>query len=393
MAVLTEPIEQIQFNNYEEVMNWAVDTSKNLVRVPIKKFLNNGSLFKDDEYLGDGDYLVRFNDKGFQSYCNLLGFRHDMLKMIESPNLTSNVLNDLISQDEIKNRFLGYDFVIDTKKRIIIGIVTDSYVGYSNKSFIEDIELLFDNNELNEKLSYKKAYAVNSELTIMFLSTILHGEVRGRGGEGTDKSEIGFSFKNSMVGSSSVNINFYLYRLACSNGMMVPAASSIKRIYHSGNAESFQNRIDYSFSEIYRKLDLLQKLLVDLDSIPFIPNNIANNRHLASQVFDIIPRTKQDITTAYGLFVKYPKGASEQLKKEIQIKHDTEIIKRIPGFYGGEDSSQIFNSTWRNNATMFDFLNVFTEHAKSESIKDKLEIEEKTGALADYIHKNAKKFN
>jgi hypothetical protein len=196
-----------------------------------------------------------------------------------------------------------------------------------------------------------------------------------------------------MVGTSSVNINFYLYRLACSNGMMIPAASSIKRIYHSGNAASFQNRIDYSFAEIYRKLDMLKKLLIDLDSIRFIPEKVANDRLLANRVFDIIPRTKQEMTTAYNLFLNYPKGASEQLKKEIQIEYDSKLISKIPDFYGGEDASRIFKSHWREDATMFDFLNVFTEYAKSESIKNKLEIEEKTGALADYIYKNAKKFN
>lgn len=394
MAIITEPIEQLQFNSYDAVMNWAVEKSDNLRRIPITKFLDhNRSLFADDEYFGDGDYLVRFNDVGFKSFCSLLGFQYEMLKMIEAPNLSSSVLNDLITQDNIKKRSNEYDFVIDTKKRIIIGVVTSSYVGYSNESFIKDIEQLFDRNKTNNELSFKNAYAVNSEITMSFISTKLHGEVRGRGGAGADKSEIGLSFKNSMVGTSSVNINFYLFRLACANGLMVPAASSVKRIYHSGNSENFQNRINISFNEIYRKLDMLRKLLFDLESISFNPGYIAANRSVSDMVFNVIPRTKQDIATAYNLFLRYPKGASEQLKKNMQVEYDTALIKKIPDFYGCENSDRVFQSHWRDSATMFDFLNVFTEFAKSESIKDKLEIEERTGALADYIYKNAKKFN
>jgi hypothetical protein len=40
----------------------------------------------------------------------------------------------------------------------------------------------------------------------------------------------------------------------------------------------------------------------------------------------------------------------------------------------------------------FDFINVFTEHAKSTPPALNLEIEERAGALANYIAHNARKF-
>jgi len=42
---------------------------------------------------------------------------------------------------------------------------------------------------------------------------------------------------------------------------------------------------------------------------------------------------------------------------------------------------------------MFDFLNVFTEYAKTCKPGRKIEIEEKAGTLAKYIADNAKKFD
>ena len=388
MAILTEQIEQVEFNNYNDLKKWAEVSSNNLIRIPVKDFLSKGACFYDDEYLGDGEYMVRFNEHGFQHFCSILGFRLEMLKMIETPNLTSKVLNDLILQDKVQSEFSNYDFVIDDSNGIVTGIVSSTYVGYSNNTFLKNIESLLDNKEL----AFKKGYAVNSTLNLIFNSTKTHGEINGRGGKGIDKTEIGLAFRNSMVGSCSVSINYHLFRLACSNGMMVPASESVKRIYHSGNVSNFQYRLNYSFSEISRKLDMLQKLLVELDGINFIPDSLANNRYIAKEIFDIIPGTKQAIGEKLNLFLSYPKGASEQLKREIQIKHDKELISKIPDFYGGEDSAKVFKSYWREQATMFDFLNVFTEYAKSQSIIKKLQIEERTGALADYIYKNAKKF-
>lgn len=389
MAILTEQIEQKEFKNYDALKQWAEVSSNSLIRVPISKFLSNSACFYDDEYLGDGDFMVRFNEHGFQHFCAILGFRLEMLKMIETPNLTSQVLNDLILQDKVKKEFSKYDFVIDNRNGVVIGIVSSTYVGYSNRTFLKDINLLLDKNDL----TFNKAYAVNTELNLIFNSLKIHGEIKGRGGEGIDKTEIGLAFRNSMVGSCAVSINYHLYRLACSNGMMVPVSEAVKKIYHSGNVDNFKNRLNYNFSEVYRKLDMLQKLLVELDGIGFIPESLANKRDLAKEIFEIIPGTKQAIGEAFNLFLGYPKGASEQLKREIQIKHDRDLISKIPDFYGGENSAKVFQSKWRNNATMFDFLNVFTEYAKSQPIAKKLQIEERTGALADYIYKNAKKFN
>jgi hypothetical protein len=68
------------------------------------------------------------------------------------------------------------------------------------------------------------------------------------------------------------------------------------------------------------------------------------------------------------------------------------LINCIPEHLGGEHSNKVFLSSMRDNATVFDFLNVFTEHAKNCKPAQKLDIEEKTGTLAKYISDNARKF-
>ncbi len=63
----------------------------------------------------------------------------------------------------------------------------------------------------------------------------------------------------------------------------------------------------------------------------------------------------------------------------------------IPEHFGCEYSNRVFKTKLRDGATAFDFINVFTEHAKAQQLSRKLDIEERAGTLAKYIANNAKK--
>ena len=59
--------------------------------------------------------------------------------------------------------------------------------------------------------------------------------------------------------------------------------------------------------------------------------------------------------------------------------------------YARKHSRRVFDAQWRDNASMFDFINIFTEYAKDLKPIKKIETEEKAGALADWIAKNKRK--
>ena len=59
----------------------------------------------------------------------------------------------------------------------------------------------------------------------------------------------------------------------------------------------------------------------------------------------------------------------------------------------GATSKTVFLVYMRDNASMFDFINIFTEYAKDLKPIKKIETEEKAGALADWIAKNKRKFD
>jgi hypothetical protein len=98
MPIHTEPIAEVNLQTPDAVVRWIQDTQGSLERVPLRGLLENGAIFRDDEYLGDGDVLLHFNQRGIAALCQRLGFKTAQLSSLETPSLASHVLNDLLAQ-------------------------------------------------------------------------------------------------------------------------------------------------------------------------------------------------------------------------------------------------------------------------------------------------------
>ena len=91
-------------------------------------------------------------------------------------------------------------------------------------------------------------------------------------------------------------------------------------------------------------------------------------------------------------FLGLPTNGSEAEKRRLKQQHDAALLGYIPDQYGGTHAKAMFQSPYRRNASLFDFLNVLTEYAKTRPPTPRLEIQTKTGALAKYIADNKRKF-
>lgn len=395
MAFIHEPIVEKSFEKLDEAMAWAEAEQKHLARVPIHGVLKHGGQFLDDEYFGDEHTAFRFNQSGIRSLCSMLGIRLDTLELLERQNLATDVLNDLLAQQSIQDKLATRELIIDESTTTILGIVSQSYVGYSNFQLLHDMQNLMQPKGKQVPMFpqdgdflFKGTYSINTQMSLRFTMKKKVGVVKGRGGEGTDETELGFQLKNSMVGDSSVNINFFLHRKMCANGLVSPAGSAVNRVFHSGKEENFSKRLENAFGEITRRVGQAGKMIEDLGSLEFNPELLARTDR-SEMIFDILQGSKGHIVDTYGI----PNTPREGNKRENSILREAEIIKRIPDAFGGELSGRVFRSGWRDNATMFDFINVFTEKAKELSPAKKIEIEEKAGILADWIAKNKRKFH
>ena len=394
MPFLCEPIVETRFKSLKDVDGWISGNEDRLERVSIRDWIERGARFFDDEYFGDEGRFLRFNQNGIRVLLQKLGLRFDTLQRVERPGLISELLNDLMSQQDIIERFEDHDFVVNARSDTVLGAVSKSYVFYSNQDFIQDIQDLLSGGQIAffpkdslGRFRYVNGFSVNTQLFLRFILRVESGRVTGPGGEGEDVTEIGIQFKNSMVGDAAVSIQYFVHRLLCANGLIVPAGASHARVFHSGKRRNFVKRLERSFREVERKIGSTATGVKSLMSMDFDPESLVRT-NLTPKVFDIIPGSRSRIMAEHRI----PKRQKTRMTRGEQTEYEASIIDHIPKTFAGKYASRVFNSPYRTNATMFDFINIFTEYAQTKAIHRQLEMEERAGVLADQIVKNKRKF-
>jgi len=246
---------------------------------------------------------------------------------------------------------------------------------------------LATNGASNGRLNFQAAFVVNTRLRLRVLKPVEHGLVTGRGGKDTDKSLVGLQVANSMVGDTAVSIQFFIERLLCANGLVAPVSHTENRVFHSGKEENFAKRLDARVHAVLSGAERAIDMLKELGGLLFDPDDLAKANY-ASEILEIMPDARADLkSVAKG--VRFPR---EMPTAERKWRRESMMIEAVPSKLAVGHSASVFQSGWRDNASMFDFINVFTEKAKELQISQHLESEERAGILANRIAKNKKKF-
>lgn len=205
------------------------------------------------------------------------------------------------------------------------------------------------------------------------------GIIRGRGGTDKDISRVGFQLSNSMVGTKSIKADFFVLRLICANGLVLPSTSHSGIVNHRGKPETFKKRLEENITPIFKNIKSSIKLIEEIGNIQYDVEKLVDEGG-AEKVYNIIQLNYWDS-------IKRGKLKGNDLRK-----FDIDKISQYPTLYGGDITKNIFGSYFRDNHSMFDFINVFTEHAKEKVGQARIDIERESGVLANWIFKNKKKF-
>ncbi|MBZ9623240.1 DUF932 domain-containing protein [Clostridium sp. FP2] len=370
-----EANEQV-FKSLQELKEYVIIEKATTEFVPIISLMKKKAKFVDDEYFGYDKKWFTFNEEGFKELCNKFNIPMNLIKGFCEDKLASSVLNDIFYNKDQKEVLYNHQFVIDNKSRRVVGIVSCSYIDYSNKDFLEDLEKA--NNNLFKDFKIQECFIVNTKLYLRLLSPkIISGYAKGSYYEGDDTSQVGLQFKNSMIGNSAVKIDYYIYRAICSNGLIVETFENKNKIFHSGKRESFIERLAQKLTPIMKDIKKLPKCLSDLVDIEYSPSALAN-LGVADYIYKIIPLDEYTYTKR------------NKVKSDQKIEFDKEFILDIPRIYAGVHSGKVFNSSYRNNQSMFDFINIFTEYAHCNELtrKQQINIEEKTGEFMKWVLDN-----
>jgi hypothetical protein len=176
MPFFVQPIVETQFASLKDVDGWLSGNEDRLERVSIADWIEKGARFFDDEYFGDDDRFLRFNQNGIRALARKLNLRPDTLQRVERPGLVSELLNDLVVQHDVMERFEDQEFVVNARSDTVLGSVSASYVFYSNQDFIQDIQDLLSGGQTAffakdslGRFRYVDGFSVNTQLFLRFI--------------------------------------------------------------------------------------------------------------------------------------------------------------------------------------------------------------------------------
>ena len=396
MAFLVQKARTESFQDFDSVLKFISKEEKRLFRLPLKAFMEQGARFSDDQGIKGGDTNYKFNEISYQSLCNIAGVTPSLLHNLQEEGLASRTLNDLFLSGNISRKLDSLEIVCDEDNDQVLGFVSESYVGYSNKRFVDEVLAALDPTKNTSSLfpdlgdyEFQQGYSVNSRIYLRITSKTVVGIISGRGGYDEDVSKIGLELTNTMAGGYALRLSYFILRLICANGLTAPVAKGSSKIIHSGTETGFEHRLHKGVNAALGSLIHAARMLDSLAGIPFDPWLLAGTAK-TDDVFAIVPEL--DLKTDCKKVISTRDYSEISGKKERAQKKKADMLEAISSLIGRPHSLKVFNSSYRDNVSMWDFINIFTEYAKDLDIQRKLETERRAGEMAYWISRNKRKF-
>lgn len=375
-----------KFGAFTDLKSYIKLSEQGITQIPLEELMAEDAHFFSDSRFGSSTQHWGFTEYAYKAFCQYFALPISVIEGISQEGLASIVLNDFLKNNKGRQDYKDVYLVVDDQKKLVRGIVTSTYVYYTNMEFIDAVENILDMNDARKQETIlDSAYYYNTRLYVRLVTNIEAGVVSGSGGTAIDKTKIGLQLTNSMVGDLPVRVAFFLYRLLCANGLVAPVNEMIAVVKHSGYRDSFDRRLSERVLALLEEVQQVKDLLNGLAGMPYKPQQLVK-AGLADSILDIVPEMRSTLRKHVSL-----EGESDiKGPKERKAWRQIQYLEAIPTVYGREHSLKVFNSKWRDNATMFDFINVLTEYAKELPVLTKLQVEENVGVFADYVVKNTK---
>lgn len=359
------------FSDFNGLLKYTENEKETHELLPIAKLLGDKKIeVTDDKYVKVGDYRFEMTEPAFRSFCRILELPELIIQKVAQKNLSTDIINDLMNNNDKLKKFHDYKMVYNTDQEFIVGFVSDVYLPYSNNSAIVDLKL---EKLLEKEFELQQATFINTRMYIQLLSKKMTYENHSFPDKSIkDVVKIGLFLQNSMAGNSAIRFDYFSYRLICSNGLIIQNSSSRASVYHTGRLDTFADRINDRLVSNADNLQVLVDLMDNLINLPFDLPKFAQAKGLEE-----IDRIKLLPFLPFG-----QKRNNEQIERAL-----FNLIYAQPGKWN------VFTSPFREKATMWDFINIFTAEAKKQkSLGAQIEMQKNAGKLSNWIIENGEKF-
>ena len=358
-----KPIETQTYSSFEHLKHNVALEADQTSYTPVPMEI----IFEDDQWINN---KYNFNTHGIKALCqatNVNGLFNTM-EALEHPHMSSTFLNKLFDQQSIKNELASKRLVVNDGT--IVGVVGSRYLPYSNSQFLED---LFRDNK-NNSLELERAVVTNTKMTANFVEKHMGFKTK----DGEDFTKIGLSFKNSGVGNAMIDGKLFSLRPQCLNGMMHSLNIAFTSAKHTGMADVMKYKLDKIITLAKDQYEVVKDRVQTLTQIPYT-NTTADTFLKLEAPVDILPQLKRD-----KLWTPKKKFSDVNTHHE-DLSRSKKILDEVPTKYGGVHTLAVWNSVYRDQNSMYDRVEAFTEHAQTLPAEVQLEVEQGAGELTAWI--------
>ena len=369
------PTEVNKFSNINDLKDYVEneEVSTKYVDMPQNLHFEEG----DNMIVGDRYQHWNFNESGIKALFNATDVHglYSTMTATKVGNTASYFLNTLFREDHIKNRLKNKRLVVSNDE--IIGVVGSRYNPYSNRQFLDDLKPETKGMELS------RAVVSNTKMTASFNDKYYGFKLKG----GKDKIEIGQTIVNSGIGDRALAFKLWLLSLICGNGMTIRSNLSELRAVHSGY-DSLKPKMLDMMANSRNQYKAIRERIETLLEIPYT-DHTADRLLWNKAPINIIPDLKKKKLWNPDKKFSDPDESVKDLERSINIVNN--IPRESPYGYGGEHTQRVWESSYRDQKSMFHFVGAFTEHAQTCDPETQIDIEEKAGVLTNWIAKHKEK--
>ena len=328
----------------------------------------------------DPPRMLTFTAYALEKFCESLGVSRRTMKRIKKQELASEVLDDLV-RGPYGRRTLEKWMVVDKKRQSIEGIVSDQYWHIGHDAVI-GAAARFTGRSMKQRIeeTQSEGYLHRPRIDMRVQLKKVKGiRLEGPGGSGEDKTEIGMEVRNSLAGECAVQIGYTVKRLLCANGIAGIGAREGCYIKHIRNSEEGELKMEESLMEVMRRLPRVAEQVMMLAGTKFDPEAVIENDRTAKaleQAVRTMPGGSRLGDRLKGMLREDQKGSAVNMVRELCETERAPI------------STRVFRSSWRNNATLWDFANIFSEWGRTGREKypvRRRQAEESSGRLCDVL--------
>lgn len=295
MAFKYDVVEPKSFETLIDLKDFIQKTDSKIEKLPLGNLLRDQAMFFDDARFGSSNRNYGFTEHSFKAICQHFAVPGGLIEGIAKEGLASDLLNDFMKNNKGRQDISNTHLIVDNAQLKILGIVSGSYVYYSNHEFINMVEdFLGDWDAKESNVQLESAHYYNTRLYVRLITNIEAGVITGKGGKKKDITRIGLHLTNSMVGDLPVRIAYFLFRLLCANGLVAKITESVAMVKHSGYRESFDVRFNDRVTSLLQEAKQVTEFLNTLAKLPFDPARLVK-AGFGDALLDILPEMRSTL--------------------------------------------------------------------------------------------------